>query len=329
MDKETENIEEIKEPQEEVEEVEEVKETKEEPKDDGIDRPASGVLDKIASIFKRKEEPEEIEEEEVKEETEGTEEVEEVKEETQYTQIDQKFVDAAKAYGWSDQRIIKYAEEHSDIDIITMTGLMEKPSQTPQKSEPEKGFYDEEALAKLAEEDETVKAFIDKFAKPLATRLKDVSSELEGLKTGLKTQEDSRKAQKEVSNMEIANEAFDSAKLKALGKTGEIPKYPDGSYDLTDPAVRERQKVWEIAQLFHAKGGSFKSAMDNAIRWYKGSGAEEDMEKRVITKLKKQEDKVFPQRTTQKVAKTYASEEDRKADVVNAALAKYGRELPN
>ena len=329
MDKETEIVEEIEEIIPEVKEEikEEVKEEiKEEPKNDGIDRPTPGILDKIAGIFKRKEveQPVEVVEEESVEEIK--EEIEEV--EPQYELIDPKFVDTAKAYGWSDKRIVEYAQKHSDIDVVTMTGLMGKSSQTPQKTEPEKGFYDEEALAKLAEEDETVKAFIEQFAKPLAMRLKDVSSELEGLKTGLQTQEESRKAQKDISNMEIANEVFDTAELKALGNTKEIPKYPDGSFDLTDSVVQERQKVWEIAKLFHAKGGSFKSAMDNAVRWYKGSGAEADMEKRVINKLKKQETKVFPQRTTQKVAKTYGSEEERKADVINTALAKYNVQLP-
>ena len=92
--------------------------------------------------------------------------------------------------------------------------------------------------------------------------------------------------------------------------------------------VQERQKVWGIAQQFYANGGTFEGAMKEAMRWYHGSNANKDVKHKVIKELKEQEARIMPKRQEAIVEKEYASDEERKAAVINNALRKYNKELP-
>ena len=321
----------------------------------GLEGPSPGVLQKIRDALKKKPK----EEDKLADETEGGtgDKVGDVvidkdnkqdlsndfkdssedklgtsEEKYEYEEIDQRFVDAAELYGWSKERIIEYAEYHDDMDVVEMTTRMEKSikdnrasSNKPDKSISSDSFINEEALKTLAEDSPEIAQAVKGLFDPLAKRFEDTSSELKALKGTLGNYESDRKAQDSVRDMETANRIFDSSGVSSLGKTKDIPKYPDGSLDTKDPVVQERQKVWGVAQQFYANGGTFEGALKNAMQWYHGSNANKDVKHKIIKELKEQEERIMPKRQESKVEKVYASEEERKAAIIDDARRKYSR----
>jgi hypothetical protein len=253
-------------------------------------------------------------------------------EETEYEEIDPKFVDTAKKYGWDDERIVGYANAHSEEDLLLMGNLMldniEKTA-LPSSDEVDenKGVLDDE-IYKLAGDDPKLKAILEQAISPLAKRINDLSSNSDKVREELESREKDEKLQVELHNMEVAQGIFDESGISSLGKADDLPRLPDGSYVTSDPAFKERSRLWDITQAFYATGGNFKEAADNAIQWYKGGTAEKDVKKKVIKDLKSQEERVMPKRNESKVEKTYANDEERKAAIVNEALSKYNIELP-
>lgn len=313
-----------------------------------VDGPGPGILEKIASVFRKPKEEDEPEdkpddeptdEPEDKPEDEPTDKPEdepedklddEPKEKVEYTEIDPRFVNTAGTYGWSRERIIEYAENHDDLDVVEMTTRMEKSIKDNRASDIPKSddtFINEEALKTLAEKDAGLAQAVRDILDPLAKRFEDTSSELDTLKGDLGKYESDRKAKDGVRDLEIANGIFDGSGISSLGKTKDIPKYPDGTYNLSNPMVKERGKIWDIAQQFYANGGTFEGAVNNALQWYRGSDANKEMKRKVIKDLKEQEERVMPKRQEAKVETEYASEEERKAAVINDAIRKYNVEL--
>jgi len=341
----------------EVEEATEVSE--QEPQDTAVDTakeaeldgPSPGMLEKIASIFKRgpKKEPTEEESAEEAEPDSGADEAaagdEEESVETggaetdkkdEYEEIDPTFVKVARKYGWDDKRIIDYAEGHSEEDVLLLSSLMQDfltKSQSDDKTviedkTAENELLDSKALLELAEGDPKVAAALKRAIEPLAKQLESISSTSEELKKALGSKEEERRIEETVRNYEIAMEMFDKAGIPSLGKTEELPTYPDGSFVINHPAFQERAKVWDVAQAFYATGGTFKKAMENALQWYKGGNLEKEIQDKIVKDLKKQEQRVTPRRQSASETKVYANEEERKADVINEALRKYNKELP-
>lgn len=332
---------EIKEELEE-EQVEEKAEDKVEEEEEflspGVSGPSKGILDKITSVFKKAEpeddnteeteETEEVEDEETSEESEDKGETEE---KVEYEEIDPKFIETAKKYGWDNDRIVIYAENHSDEDLLLMSNLMldniqKTVSKSSEEVDEDKGVLDDE-IYKLAGDDPKLKAILEQAISPLAKRLNDLSSNSNKVREELEEREKDDKLQAELRNMEVANSIFDKSGISSLGKTDNIPRLPDGSYVTSDPVFKERSRMWDITQAFYANGGTFKQAVDNAIQWYKGGAAEKDVKKKVIKDLKEQEERVMPKRSESKVEKTYANEEERKAAIIKDAVAKYDVEL--
>jgi len=314
----------------------------------GVSGPSKGVLEKIAGIFKKK--PEDAEDTETTKETDESSDTETKDddetgpddEDVSYQEIDPRFVSAAREYGWNDQRIQDYAQSHSDEDILTMVSLLLTATPSAKKTQQESKddgqikdeLFDEGTLSKYAEElgvsKETFKDITNKMTGPLADRLNSVSSELDSIKGSLGKREEDEQLKEIARHTEIANSIFDKSEFTSLGKTKDIPKYPDGTYVVNDPTFQERGKVWDVAQSFYATGGTFEQAMKNAMQWYKGmESTEKDVERKVVKKLKNQEERVMPKRQEQHGVETYASEEDRKAAIINAAVAKYGKEYPS
>ena len=325
-----------KELEEVVEEVDEVIEPDITTVTPGLDTPGEGVLDKIAGIFRKKPPVEDVvevdEEEPIQDEIDT--EIDDVEEEentqeketSQYIEIDPRFTAAATAYGWGNDRIIQYADSHEDIDIITLTARMEELTKvTPAKAEDT--LIDEAALDTLAEADPNMAQLLRGIVEPMAKRFKANTSELETLRGQLGVHEQDRHAKEEVRNQNTADEIFDASDISSLGKTSDIPKYPDGTYVVENPLVAEREKVWKIAQQFYANGGTFREAMSNAMQWYSGGSAKKDTKRKVIRELKDQEKRVMPRRQDTKVEKTYATEEERKAAIINDAVRKYNKEF--
>jgi len=307
----------------------------------GVDTRPKGVIEKITNVFKKKtDDSEEADTEyvddvefdsEEKSDAEDTNDVEQ-EDEPKYDEIDPKFVDVARKYGWEDRRIIEYAENHSEQDLILMANLMQDnvTKSVSDSAEDTKSSDDNslDELLTLAGDDPKLKALVEKAIGPLAKRVADLSSSSEKLSTKLSEKEQSGVLKEELHNLDVANSVFDASEISSLGKTENIQKYPDGTYVVTDPVYKERSKVWDVAQMFYANGGTFKDAVKNSIQWYKGTSAEKDIKNKVIKDLKKTEERVMPKRSESKAEKTYANEEDRKAAIINDAVAKYNKEFP-
>lgn len=317
-----------------------------------VEGPGPGILEKIASVFrpsKKEDEPEDTPEDKVEGEVEdkSTDEpldepedkledkVDDEPEDTpedkvEYVAIDPRFINAAGTYGWSKERIIEYAENHNDLDVVEITTRMEKSikdNRASDISKPDDVFINEEAFKTLAEKDEGLAQAVREILDPLAKRFENTSSELDTLKGELGKYESDRNAREGVRDLELANGIFDGSGISSLGKTKDIQKYPDGTYAQGDPIVSERGKVWDVAQQFYASGGTFEGAVNNALQWYRGSSANKDMKRKVIKELKEQETRVMPKRQEAKVETEYASEEERKSAIINDAVRKYNVEL--
>jgi hypothetical protein len=314
----------------------------------GLETPGKGVLDKIASVFRRDKKEDTVVEDDITVEDDTTVEDDLIEDDTtvegdttveddtikndppvkqQYVEIDPRFIAAAKAYGWSDGRIQDYANEHEDIDIITLTGRMEELV-ADTKPIKEEELIDNEALNALAEADPNIAQVVRSIVEPMAKHFKNTASELDTLKGQIGTQELDKQNQEDVRNQATAEEIFDASGVSSLGKTSDIPKYPDGTYVLDSPIVVEREKVWRVATQFYANGGSFKEAVKNAMQWYSGGSVRKDTKRKVVKELIEQEKRVMPKRQETNVEKQYASEEERKAAIINDAVRKYNKEFP-
>ncbi|KKL62119.1 hypothetical protein LCGC14_2188380 [marine sediment metagenome] len=287
-----------------------------------LETPGEGVLDKIAKVFRREPKEEIVVDEEVVEEAvvedddtvEGEEVVEEeVKNDTPvkqtYEEIDPRFITAAHAYGWNDSRIRGYADEHEDIEIITLTGRMEELVADTKPVKKEDELINNEAFTALAEADPNIAEMLRGIVEPMAKRFNNTASELDTLKGQIGSQEEDKQVRENVRNTATAEEIFDAAEITSLGKTSDIPTYPDGTYVLDNPIVTERDKVWRVAQQFYANGGSFKEAVNNAVQWYSGSSAKKETRRKVVKELIEQEKRVMPRRQETKVEQQYGSEE--------------------
>lgn len=337
-------------PNEKKDELEEKQEDNTEEKEEeflspGVSGPSKGVLEKITSIFKKKPtSDEEVNEDETKDAdeadetdktddtTEGKEATEEKEDEFKYEEIDPKFIEVARKYGWQDNRIVEYAEKHSEEDLLVMGNLMQdsiaKSVSKDEDVDESSDEFNKDELLKLAGDDPKLIALIEKVISPLAKRVADTSSKSTEFSEELSKREQDDALKEELRNVEVANSVFDKSDISALGKTEDIPRLPDGAFVPNDPVFRERSKIWDVAQMFYAKGGTFKDSMKNAIQWYKGENVEKDVKKKVIKDLKNQEERVMPKRNESKVEKTYATEEERKAAIINDAVSKYNIEFP-
>lgn len=300
-----------------------------------LETPGEGVLDKIAGVFRRKPKEDTVEEEVVEEEVIDKDDIvedDEVVEDKplvnqQYEEIDPRFITAAQSYGWSPERIRSYAEEHEDIDILTLTGRMEELVADTKPVKKEDELIDNEALKALAEADPNIAEVLRTIIEPMAKRFKVTASELDTLKGQVGSQVQDKQHNEDVHNQATAEELFDASEITSLGKTSEIQTYPDGTYVLDSPVVVEREKIWKVAQQFYATGGSFKEAIKNAMQWYSGGNAKQDVKRKVVKELIEQEKRVMPKRQETKVEQQYGNEEERKAAIINDAVRKYNKEF--
>jgi len=129
-----------------------------------------------------------------------------------------------------------------------------------------------------------------------------------------------------ISRINAANEFFDkhSEDFPEIEKTEDLPKGEDGAYLKSYPAVKVRSEIWDVAAAFETSGMSFSDSLDNALKWYIGKNAGAAAEKKLIKKLAKRQKKVTPKKQTKATVKKFASETDRKADVVKSAKKKAG-----
>ncbi|MBU2060167.1 MAG: hypothetical protein KKB38_20850 [Gammaproteobacteria bacterium] len=239
-------------------------------------------------------------------------------------QIPDEFTTAAKAVNWSDEQIVDFVSEndYSDEQLIEMIPHLkaqdkkEEPEESAIKKEPEKPAAEAPVVPIKVDADAAaqINAYIDAQIKARTDSLEKRLSQV---------QEDS--SMKELIQFEnTANDFFDAMGSDQIGKTKELPKFPDGRYVPTDPRFKARSQMYDMALLLTSKGQSFDKALKNAAAWYKGLHLEAETERKVIKKLKASQKRLSPQRYNKITEPVYESEEDRRADIVRVAAEQAG-----
>ncbi len=283
----------------------------------------TAVAEEKTEVSEDKSEAEAVEDTETKEEDTHTDE---------YEEIDPRFVEAARKYGWSDDRIVEYAEKHDDRDTVMLTAMMER--EVPSKPEDETKQSKEESPAAKRILDQLEAS--EDIGEPVKLLLKSLVTDLENTKAQLKavtaTQKDvdkSAKQQEWIGRAREADEQFDAAakEFTELGSFKNLKRLPDGSLNPNDATVKVREDLFKMAVTLFNSGESWNQAVKDSLRWYKG-GREDVVETKVLQKIKDNAKRLSPKRETRHQVRKYANEIEEKAAVVNEALRKHGVELP-
>ncbi len=219
--------------------------------------------------------------------------------------------EAAKAAGWDDDRIAKYAKE--DPDVLRLLSaqyayepdIPSEPANEPKKEEQErlgKIELSQKALEEMKEQygDEVVNDVIS----PLVEKLNKVVEVLEA-QAG-----QSQAAQQAVSSVVMAErekgfqEKLDmlDEQFPVFGKWENVPRDKTGQVDVKSPQFKARAEVWVTAQSLEKAGYDWGSALDNAIAMYKGKHLESAVKSKVIRDLNGRK-KLFTAQPTHKKTK--------------------------
>jgi len=204
-------------------------------------------------------------------------------------EIPDDFAEAAKAAGWSDEDIVDFASEYSDEEL-------------------------KEMITALIDEDTGIEPDVssDKAVKPEIKEKQDTNSqEDDALKKALARIEALEKAQAKTSEVDeqeafhgriqSASQLFDKLgekEMPVLGKTAEIPRFPDGRPIPTSPVMKARSEIFNLAEVLYGKGMDFDDAMSISLNAYKGKNLAADVKREFIKDLKKHETKLGGKRTT-------------------------------
>lgn len=310
------------------------------------DESRQGVLARIAEII-RGGKPQELEEKPVESDTVSDvdsgeepdksnsedEDEEPTEADDDYEEIDTAFVDAARSYGWSDDRIVKYAESHDDSELVMLTGMMNGQARRVTKDDvvevPTKETSPYADVIKELEGNTAIGGDIKKFLQSLVTDLDNTKAQLKSLTDG---QDETKRASEHnewLGRLRAADETFDGVakEFPEIGSTKTLRRYPDGSLNDDDPAVKVRKELFGMALSLHQGGRSWEVSVKDAIRWYRG-GRDDVVESNVLKKIKDGAKRISPRREARHQTRKFANEIEEKAAVVNEALRKHGVELP-
>lgn len=293
--------------------------------------PTEGVEEKSEDAAEEVESTEVVEETPESEDVEGETTEDEPKHTDEYEEIDPRFVDAARRYGWSDDRIVQYAESHDDRDCVMLTSMMESGALPDKETATEETSRtaDYAGALKQLEASEGIDDLTKQVLKSLVTDLQNTKAQLKSIQVVQGEATKTNDQQEWLSRLRAADEQLDNAskEFKELGVAKTLKRMPDGSLNPNDPAVQAREEVFKMAIVLFKSGSSWDKSVRDSLRWYKG-GREDVVETNVLKKIKANERRITPQREQRHQTKSYTSEVEEKASVVNRALSKYGVELP-
>jgi len=241
--------------------------------------------------------------------------------------IDPRFVASARKYGWDDTQILAYADDHKTIDMVQLGLHMDEASGTDESQGGDDGndvdLISEEVLAKLAEEEDNL-PIINDVVKPLLAQVQMLTKSLEGIQSNQQGMDGEKDRQEQVRDYDYANSVFDDnvKDFKVLGTTDQLKRLPDNSMDARDPAVKARTEVFGKAMMFKNSDPniSMKSAMDDAMIWFRGKYGADNAEKKLLKKIKGNSNRVSPKSRSQHKTRKFDNDRDRKASVVQDVL---------
>jgi hypothetical protein len=233
--------------------------------------------------------------------------------------IPDEYTEAAEAAGMSKDEIIKYANKHTDEELLEEAqSIKDKLEQLDKKSEAKEG---DKVIKQGDEKDKdgddkdkvidpkVVAAITEKISKELADKFGTTLEELDKFKAH--QQEQSAR-----QTVETASKIFDEAneKYPVFGKTDELPRYASGRLAgeliRTSPEVKARMEVLSDAEIFMSKGADIDYAMAKAIATYKGMHLEKESKRNAIRDLKQHETKLSGARVGRETKKKYVDTRD-------------------
>ena len=258
---------------------------------------------------------------------------EEVKKEDETEPIPQDQINIARRRGWSDEKIVKIAEENPEIleDMVALAGQQTIQPQVETKVEPapiekqeakgvDKVELDAEALKKM--KDSYGDEVVDSVILPLMGGLNNTIDQLNSLRGTVSGVEQTNQATQAKKNFDEANTVFDglTETFTVFGKTDELPRTANGSFDVNSSAVQARGEVFKVASAFAASGMSWTDSLKNSVRWYKGEHAEKSLERKIVKGLNSRKKKFSPRPTSKKTKQTFVSREEEGEALVRKIL---------
>jgi len=241
--------------------------------------------------------------------------------------IDQRLVNAGRRRGYSDEKIIKLAEENPGVlediadlyDNIDNTSGSRRTEVSTSEPPPKKVVdelkklelksLDEEALAKLSSEFGA--DVVEKVIRPLSDNVKTVSDALDKIQGSMAEQTTAQQEDVLGRKSMLVNQICDDASetFKVFGTFSKLPKDADGNIDVTSQPFRARMELFETALAFESTGIRFETALEEAFNWFKGKYGEAETARKLVHKLNKNRKRMSPRPTKKHTVKKYDSKE--------------------
>lgn len=229
------------------------------------------------------------------------------------TDIPDAYSDAAEASGMTPSDIIKYANSHTNEELIEEAAYIRETLKALDAAEDDKAG-EQGGKTKKDDDNKTIDAELEaKIADRIAKQLE------EKFGTSLEEIEKFKVHQKEQASTQMAatvSKIFDdtSKEFPVFGKTDELPKFPSGrlagQWIPTSPAMKARLETLRYANAFMAQGASIDDAMNNALATYRGKYLVKELQRKQVRDLKQHETKLSGARVGRETRKKYADTRD-------------------
>lgn len=244
-----------------------------------------------------------------------------------YDEIDSRLIAAARRFGWSDEKIVRVAEDDETIlqdlanlvdTVVSQQGLTKTPVKLTREAEDISD--DDSGLKGFELNSEELKRLEDEHGKDvtnligfLSTKLNDTINELNTMKSNVDGVRQTDVDRETKNKLDLANTAFDSAAevFPILGETNKLNMLSDGSYDREHPSFKARDELFTVAQSFEQMGLPFDKAIGEALNWYAGKSGVKRVEDKMVKELNLRKKKFTNRPSRKKTEQTFASEDER------------------
>jgi len=263
-------------------------------------------------------------------ETESEEASEPAGDEDEYEEIPDDLVEAARAYGFTDQEIVRLAEDSpKTLEALAeahknyITAVKAKQVPPSVKTEAEKASPQEQKKEKLEYLEVGNLEDFDEGAQQVIKSL---------VKSHNKLIDQLNKVNEQVSSVDEKTKTFEAAQQQ------QFETYIDGLFDaiddvpqigksssLTPQQDKTRQEIYNTAVMFQRiSGGTIEDNLIKAVKAFKGIYAPKNVESDVIKKLNANKKRFTARPRRPKATKQYASEEERVLSVMDEVGQKLG-----
>lgn len=229
------------------------------------------------------------------------------------------YSEAAEASGMTQNDIIKYADSHTDEELIEEAAaitealkVLDEVETDNDKSDDKVDKQDNKTDKDNDNEDidpKLIESITEKISKQLEEKFGATLKDIDKFKADQEEQSNKQ-------TIDTASKLFDEASKESpvFGKTDELPRFPSGRLAgqliPTSPAMKARLEVLKYAGSFMGSGLGIDGAMENALATYKGLHLTKEVERNVIKNLKAHERTLSGARVGKETKKKYADSRD-------------------